>query len=115
MKRAAGLAFLALVIATPAFADAPPVHVDGVFRCVMNCRGGLVGARTYVGQSGWQVNLVNADGDSTIGYIQWPSRIWVDKWNEGANVSPDGTKIQLDNGTVWVREVHVVPVQPLYR
>jgi hypothetical protein len=115
MKRAAGLALLASVIATPAFADAPPVHVDGVFRCVMNCRGGLVGARTFVGQSGWKVNLVNEAGDPSIGYIQWPSRIWVDRWNEGANVSPDGTKIQFDNGTVWVRELPVVPILRPYR
>ena len=100
------------MIAIPAFADPPPVNVDGVFRCVMNCRGGLEGARTYVGQSGWQVNLINESGDSSTGYIQWPSRIWVDKWNEGANVSADGTKIQFDHGTVWVREVPVVPVRP---
>jgi len=115
MKRVAGLAFLASVIATPAFADPPPVSVDGVFRCVMNCRGGLEGARTYVGQSGWKVNLVNEAGDPSTGYIQWPSRIWVDKWNEGANISPDGTKIQFDNGAVWIREVAVAPVPRPYR
>jgi hypothetical protein len=115
MKHVAGLAFLASVIATPAFADAPPVNVDGVFRCVTHCRAGLEGARAYVGQSGWQVNLVNEAGDPSVGYIQWPSRIWVDKWNEGANVSADGTKIQFDNGTVWVREVPIVPVLRPYR
>jgi hypothetical protein len=115
MKRAACLAFLALAIATPAFADPPPVNVDGVFRCVMNCRGGLEGARTYVGQSGWQVNLVNEAGDSSTGHIHWPSRIWADKWDEGANVSSDGTKIQFDHGTVWIREVPVAPVLRPYR
>src|SRR6266852_2516306 len=98
MKRVAtaSLALLVAAIATPAFADDAPVNVDGVFRCVVRCLAGLEGARTYIGQSGWQVNLVNEVGDPSFGHIQWPRRIWVDKWHQGAMVSPDGMKIQFD-------------------
>jgi hypothetical protein len=78
----------------------------------MLCRSGLEGARAYVGQSGLRVNLVNEAGDAATGDIHWPSRIWVDKWDEGANVSPDGTKIQFDHGTVWIREASIVPILP---
>ncbi len=39
----------------------------------------------------------------------WPdwfsptSRIWVDALDEGAVYSPDGMRIQFDNGTIWLR------------
>jgi hypothetical protein len=107
MKRAFRVACLAAAISTPAFAD-PPVDIDGVYRCVQRCRPGYEGLRTYVGQSGSQINLVNEYGDSSTGYIDWPRRIWTFKWNEGAMVSPDGMKIQFDSGKVWVRELPII-------
>lgn len=113
MRLAFGAACLAATaFSVPAFADPPPINADGVYRCVAMCRGGYPGGRTFIGQSGWEVNLVNAAGDSATGYIEWPRRIWVDRWNQGANVSPDGIKVQFDNGEVWVREV---PATPPYR
>ncbi|HVY59363.1 MAG TPA: hypothetical protein VHA77_16050 [Xanthobacteraceae bacterium] len=107
MKLALGAAFLAAAISTPAFAD-PPINVDGVYRCVHLCRPGYEGLRAFIGQSGTDVNLVSEAGNAATGYIEYPSRIWVDKWDQGAMISPDGTKIQFDNGTVWVREVPVI-------
>ena len=100
---------MATVCSIPAMADPPPVNADGVYRCISMCRGGVPGGRALIGQSGWQVNLANEVGDTAWGYIEWPRRIWVDRWNMGANVSPDGIKVQFDNGEVWVREVPVVP------
>ena len=103
MKSFLGAACVLTAIVTPAFADPPP-DVDGVYRCVQHCRG-FEGLRGFIGQSGTQVNIVSESGEPANGYIEFPRRIWVDKWQQGAMVSPDGLKIQFDDGKVWVREV----------
>jgi len=107
MKLALGAALLVTAISTPALAD-PPINVDGVYRCVHLCQPGYEGLRAFIGQSGTDVNLVGEAGNSATGFIEYPRRIWVDAWNEGAMISPDGTKIQFDKGTVWLREVPVI-------
>ena len=76
------------------------------------CVPGYEGARAFVAQSGSQVNLVSESGDGATGYIEWPRRIWSDTWDKGAMVSPDGIKIQFDDGTVWIREMPVVHYRP---
>jgi hypothetical protein len=106
MKMALIVACGVAAFSAPAFAD-PPMNVDGVYRCVQLCQPGYEGARAYVGQSGWEVNLVNEAGEAATGYIQWPRRIWSDRWDRGAMVSPDGMKIQFDDGKVWIRELPV--------
>lgn len=107
MKMALTLGCLAAAISVPALAD-PPVNVDGVYRCVHFCEPGFEGGRAFVGQSGTQVNLVSESGDAATGYIEWPRRIWSDKWDKGANISPDGRKIQFDDGKIWIREMPVM-------
>jgi hypothetical protein len=111
MKMALGVGCLMAAISAPAFAD-PAINVDGVYRCVQLCAPGYEGARAYVGQSGSQVNLVGEAGDAATGYIEWPRRIWSDKWDEGAMLSPDGIKIQFDHGKVWIREMPVTQYRP---
>jgi hypothetical protein len=106
MKMALTAACLMAAMSAPAFADS--INVDGIYRCVHLCQPGYEGGRAFVGQSGSQLNLVNESGDSATGYIEWPRRIWSDKWDKGAMVSPDGTKIQFDDGKVWIREMPVM-------
>ncbi len=109
MKLVLGTACLAAAaISTPVLADPPPVNVDGAYHCIAMCPPGFEGGRAFIGQSGWDVNLVSESGNAATGYIEWPRRIWIDKWDTGANVSPDGMKVQFDNGEVWVRELPVV-------
>ena len=111
MKMVLSVACLMAAISAPALAD-PSINVDAVYRCVHLCVPGYEGARAYVGQSGSQVNLVSESGDAATGYIQWPRRIWSDTWDRGAMVSPDGIKIQFDDGKVWIREMPVVRYRP---
>ena len=60
----------------------------------------------FVTQNGDQMNLVTETG---VSYRAWPdltapfSRIWIDARNSGAVYSPDGARIQFDDGTVWQR------------
>jgi hypothetical protein len=105
--------YLPLVIigAVAAFASsaasAQSINLTGTFRCIQNCADGFVGAPAFVTQNGDSVNLVTETGDS---YRAWPdvtapySRIWIDARNEGAVYSPDGTRIQFDDGRVWQRD-----------
>ena len=72
------------------------------YRRVQNCAGpGLA----YVTQYGRELNLVNEVGQPSRAWIDWPGHIWVQYWNEGAVLSPDGNAIQFDNGAVWQRYV----------
>jgi hypothetical protein len=53
------------------------------------------------------VNLTTETGES---YRAWPdwnapySRIWIEARGEGAVYSPDGMRIQFDDGRVWQRD-----------
>jgi hypothetical protein len=104
--------YLPLVIgAVAAFAasgaSAQSINLTGTYRCIQDCRDGYLGAPAFVTQNGVNLNLVTETGDS---YRAWPdvtapnSRIWIDVRNESAVYSPDGMRIQFDDGRVWQRD-----------
>ena len=108
----------AVAAAFASSASAQSVNLTGTFRCIQNCADGFIGAPTFVTQNGDSVNLVTETGDS---YRAWPdvtapnSRIWIDARNEGAVYSPDGTRIQFDDGRVWQRDFGPPPPPPGWR
>lgn len=99
---------LSLVIGTLAAlaatdASAQSANLTGIFTCVEKCRGDLPAQIT---QNGDQLNIVTEAGTSSRAWPDWfspNSRIWVDALDEGAVYSPDGVRIQFDNGTIWLR------------
>jgi hypothetical protein len=112
--------YLPLVIgAVAAFAaggaSAQSINLTGTYRCIQDCRDGNLGAPAFVTQNGDSLNLVTETGDS---YRAWPdvtapnSRIWVDVRNESAVYSPDGLRIQFDDGRVWERDFGPPPPPP---
>ena len=112
--------YLLLVIgAVAAFAaggaSAQSINLTGTYRCIQDCRDGYLGAPAFVTQNGWNLNLVTETGDS---YRAWPdvtapnSRIWIDARNESAVYSPDGMRIQFDDGRVWQRDLGPLPPPP---
>jgi hypothetical protein len=112
---------LAVIGALAAFtsgASAQSINLTGTYRCVQACRDGYVGAPAFVTQNGDQLNLVTEAGDS---YRAWPdvtapnSRIWIDARNESAIYSPDGTRIQFDDGRIWQRDFGPQPLPGVWR
>ena len=112
--------YLPLVIgAVAAFAaggaSAQSINLTGTYRCVQDCRDGYLGAPAFVTQNGENLNLVTESGDA---YRAWPdvtapnSRIWIDARNESAVYSPDGMRIQFDDGRVWQRDIGLPPPPP---
>jgi hypothetical protein len=112
--------YLPLVIgAVAAFAasgaSAQSINLTGTYRCIQDCRDGYLGAPAFVTQNGESLNLVTETGDS---YRAWPdvtapnSRIWIDVRNESAVYSPDGMRIQFDDGRVWQRDFGPPPPPP---
>jgi len=112
--------YLPLVIgAVAAFAasgaSAQSINLTGTYRCIQDCRDGYLGAPAFVTQNGVNLNLVTETGDS---YRAWPdvtapnSRIWIDVRNESAVYSPDGMRIQFDDGRVWQRDFGPPPPPP---
>ena len=112
--------YLPLVIgAVAAFAasgaSAQSINLTGTYRCIQDCRDGYLGAPAFVTQNGDSLNLVTETGDS---YRAWPdvtapnSRIWVDVRNESAVYSPDGLRIQFDDGRIWERDFGPPPPPP---
>jgi hypothetical protein len=99
-------------------ASAQSINLTGTYRCIQNCRDGNLGAPAFVTQNGEHVNLVTETGDS---FRAWPdvtapnSRIWIDARNEGAVYSPDGIRIQFDDGRVWQRDIVPPPPPPGWR
>ena len=89
-------------------ASAQSINLTGTYRCIQDCRDGYVGAPAFVTQNGDQLNLVTETGES---YRAWPdvtapnTRIWIDARDEGAVYSPDGIRIQFDDGRVWQRDM----------
>jgi hypothetical protein len=103
---ATSIGVLAALAATEA--SAQPVNLTGAYKCVQMCRSGLVGNSAYVTQNGPDLNLLNEVGEPARAWPDWFSpatRIWIDRWNEGAVYSPDGMLIQFDNGTIWQRDL----------
>ena len=100
------LGLLAACAATGASAET--VNLTGTYRCIQMCRNGMLGAPTFVTQNGQAVSLTTETGEA---YQAWPdwnapySRIWIDARGEGAVYSPDGMRIQFDDGRVWQRDI----------
>jgi hypothetical protein len=99
-------------------AAAQPMNLTGTYRCIQDCRDGYLGAPAFVTQNGDNVNLVTETGES---YRAWPDlaapygRIWIDARNEGAVYSPDGMRIQFDDGRVWQRDLGPPPRRGIWR
>ena len=93
-------------------ASAQSINLTGTYMCIQDCRDGYLGAPAFVTQNGNQLNLVTETGES---YRAWPdvtapnSRIWIDARAEGAVYSPDGIRIQFDDGRVWQRDMGPPP------
>ncbi len=106
MKKMLGAVFaFSVLAATDASAQA---LLTGQYQCVQNCQGpGLA----YVTQNEWDLNLVNEVGASSRAWIDYPGHIWAEYYHEGAIFSPDGLRIQFDNGAVWLR--YIPPPPPL--
>ncbi|HET7885973.1 MAG TPA: hypothetical protein VFL62_07090 [Bradyrhizobium sp.] len=109
MSLALGLA--AACVATAA--SAQTVNLTGTYRCIQMCRDGAIGAPTFVTQNGDAVNFTTETGESFRAWPDWnapASRLWIEAKSESAVYSPDGMRIQFDDGRVWQRELPPVVV-----
>ena len=86
------------------------IDLSGPYRCVQLCVAGAP-QPAFINQVSRELSLVNEAGIPGRGWIDWIGHIWVETWQQGAIYSPDGSTIQFDGGTLWVRapEVLVVP------
>ncbi|MGE5157143.1 MAG: hypothetical protein ACM3OF_03250 [Gemmatimonas sp.] len=92
--------------------SAETVNLTGTYRCIQNCRDGMFGAPAFVTQNDEAVTLTTETGDSFKAWPDWnapASRIWIDARDEGAVYSPDGMRIQFDDGRVWQRDIGPPP------
>ena len=111
-----GLSWAIGVLAACAASSAsaqPPINLTGTYTCIQMCRGGNIGFPTYVTQNGDAVNLVTETGESFRAYPDWSapdSRLWIDARDESVVYSPDGMRIQFDDGRVWQRDIGAPPV-----
>jgi hypothetical protein len=105
----------AIAAFTASGASAQSTNLTGTYRCIQDCRDGYLGAPAFVTQNEGNLNLVTETGES---YRAWPdvtapaSRIWIDARNESAVYSPDGMRIQFDDGRVWQRDFGPPPPLP---
>ena len=105
----------AIAAFTASGASAQSTNLTGTYRCIQDCRDGYLGAPAFVTQNEGNLNLVTETGES---YRAWPdvtaptSRIWIDARNESAVYSPDGMRIQFDDGRVWQRDFGPPPPPP---
>ena len=96
-------------------ASAQSINLTGTYRCIQDCRDDYRGAPAFVTQNGDQINLVTEAG---VAYRAWPdltAPFWIDARNEGAVYSPDGARIQFDDGTVWQRDFGPPPRPVVWR
>lgn len=94
-------------------ASAETVNLTGTYRCIQMCRDGMIGAPTFVTQNGDSVSLTTETGQSFHAWPDWnapASRLWIDAKDESAVYSPDGMRIQFDDGRVWQRDIGPPPV-----
>lgn len=108
------LATLAVTTSAVTGASAQSVNLSGRYKCIQVCRWGLVGGPAYVTQNGPDLNLLNEAGEASRAWADWfapETRIWIDRWDEGAVYSPDGMTIQFDNGSVWQRDLGLPPAR----
>jgi hypothetical protein len=106
MKRVLLIAGLLAAGAAGSASAEPFTNLTGTYRCVQMCRDGMIGAPTFVTQNGDSVNLTTETGQSFRAWPDWSapnSRLWIDARDEGAVYSPDGMRIQFDDGRVWQR------------
>ena len=103
---------IGVVAAFTSGASAQSINLTGTYRCIQDCRDGHVGGPAFVTQNGWNLNLVTETGES---YRAWPDlaapygRIWIEARNESAVYSPDGMRIQFDDGRIWQRDLGPPP------
>jgi hypothetical protein len=107
----------AVVVSAALFAGAASAQqyldLSGRYRCVANCVSGVPGQFAYITQSGLDMNIVNDAGMPSRAWFDRPGRLWIERANQGATYSPDGSTIQFDAGTVWQRDVGLPePVLP---
>jgi hypothetical protein len=109
------LVIIGAVAAFASGASAQSINLTGTYRCIQDCRDGYLGAPAFVTQNGENLNLVTETGES---YRAWPdvtapnSRIWIEPRSESAVYSPDGLRIQFDDGRVWQRDFGPPPPPP---
>jgi hypothetical protein len=112
------LVVIGAVAAFAGGASAQSINLTGTYRCIQDCRDGYLGAPAFVTQNGDNLNLVTETGES---YRAWPdvtapnSRIWIDARNESAVYSPDGMRLQFDDGRVWQRDIGPPPSPVVWR
>jgi len=93
-------------------ASAQSVNLTGTYRCIENCRAGNFGAPAYITQNCFNVKPTTETGESFQSWPDWNtpnSRIWIDARDESAVYSPDGIRIQFDDGRVWQRDMGPPP------
>lgn len=115
--RKAVFAFAVVAGLAPVAASAQVYGTDlnGRYICISGCLG-VPGSPAFVTQNGWELNVVNDAGMASRAWVDHPGHIWVDRANQGAIYSPDGFRIQFDNGTIWQRAPEVlVPIPPPVR
>ena len=103
----AALAFSMLAIGGASAQVSPPL--SGTYQCIQNCAGPDL---AYVTQNGWELNLTNEAGQPSRAWIDYPGHLYAEYYHEGAVYSPDGLRIQFDNGAVWQRFVPLPPPPP---
>ena len=103
-------AFGLLIALAATEASAQMGNISGRYICVENCRG-APGGLAYVTQAGRDLNFVDESGSSSRAWFDWsnPNKIWVDGWDQNVLISPSGTTLQFDRGTVWQRAVELPP------
>jgi hypothetical protein len=104
-------AVAAMAILVAGDASAQGVNLSGRWQCVAQCLG-PVGTFAYITQYGWELNMVTEGGEPSRAWVNYPGRIWVDRANEGAIYSSDGSTLQFDHGTVWQRAPELPPAPP---
>ncbi|GLH79861.1 hypothetical protein SSBR45G_47700 [Bradyrhizobium sp. SSBR45G] len=108
MKRAAIIFGLLSVCVAGSASAQPTTNLTGTYRCIQMCRDGMIGAPAFVTQNGDAVNLTTETGESLQAWPDWNapnSRLWIDARDESAVYSPDGMRIQFDDGRVWQRDL----------
>ena len=103
-------AFGLLIALAATEASAQMGNISGRYICVENCRG-VPGGLAYVTQAGRDLSFVDESGNSSRAWFDWsnPNKIWVDGWDQNVLISPSGTTLQFDRGTVWQRAVELPP------
>jgi hypothetical protein len=118
MMRRLSLVIGVLAACAATGASAATVNLTGTYRCIQMCRDGMLGAPTFVTQNGDAVNLTTETGESYRAWPDWSapySRLWIDARDESVVYSPDGMRIQFDDGRVWQRDIGPPPPVVLRR